>query len=72
MNTMVTRRNAGKDRPAGTPTATKTSKDNIDNQESENSDTRTLDLNSLSSEQKLDFLCKRVEELTFLQRKSNL
>ena len=46
------------------PTSTKSNKN--ENEASENSDTTpTLNLDSLSSEQKLDFLCKRVDELTF-------
>ena len=69
MKTMVTRRNAGKEKTSSTPTTAKSNKNEKDTQESEISDTEpNLNLDSLSSEQKLDFLCKRVDELTFFAR----
>ena len=61
MSTIMTRRNAGK----ATPATQKANKNDNEVHESENSDSEPiLNLDSLSSEQKLDFLCKKVDELT--------
>ena len=64
MSTIMTRRNTGKEKSAATPAAPKASKNDKEVQESETSDSEPiLNLDSLSSEQKLDFLCKKVDEL---------
>ena len=72
MSTVTTRRNAGKDKPAITPTTTQGEKSNKSEQEmQEKDDTDTepnLNLSSLTNDQKLDFLCKRMDELSFMAK----